>query len=66
MDVVVVGKHAEVDAALRALTLEKLERIDKFANDVRRIDVDYERAPDAPGRRLAHVRDPRARATSTS
>ena len=41
MDVVVFGKHVEVDAALRAITLEKLERIGKYANDVRRIDVDY-------------------------
>jgi putative sigma-54 modulation protein len=41
MDVVVVGKHTEVDAELRAHTLEKLDRISKFANDVRRIDVDY-------------------------
>jgi putative sigma-54 modulation protein len=41
MDVVVFGKHVEVDPALRAVTLEKLERIGKFANDVRRIDVDY-------------------------
>ena len=36
-----VGKHVEVDPALRAVTLEKVERIGKFANDVRRIDVDY-------------------------
>ncbi len=42
MDVVVFGKHVEVSPALRALTIEKLERIDKFANDVRRVDVDYE------------------------
>src|SRR4029078_12294760 len=41
MDVVVFGKHVEVAPALRAVTLEKLERIGKFANDVRRIDVDY-------------------------
>ena len=41
MDVVVVGKHTEVDAALRKLTHEKLDRISKYANDVRRIDVDY-------------------------
>jgi putative sigma-54 modulation protein len=41
MDVVVFGKHAEVDPELRALTEEKLERISKFASDVRRIDVDY-------------------------
>jgi putative sigma-54 modulation protein len=41
VDVVVVGKHTEVDAELRALTQEKLNRISKFASDVRRIDVDY-------------------------
>jgi putative sigma-54 modulation protein len=41
VDVVVFGKHVEVDPALRAVTLEKLERIGKFANDVRRVDVDY-------------------------
>jgi putative sigma-54 modulation protein len=41
MDVVVVGKHGEVDARLRALTVEKVERVAKFVNDVRRIDVDY-------------------------
>src|SRR4051812_25466011 len=42
MDVVVFGKHAEVDPELRALTTQKLERVTKFASDVRRIDVDYE------------------------
>jgi putative sigma-54 modulation protein len=41
MDLVVVGKHTEVDATLRALTEEKLSRINKYASDVRRIDVDY-------------------------
>ena len=41
MDVVVFGKHVEVDPALRAVTLEKLDRIEKYANDVRRVDVDY-------------------------
>src|SRR3954451_22584336 len=41
LDVVVFGKHAEVDPKLRALTKEKLERITKYASDVRRIDVDY-------------------------
>jgi putative sigma-54 modulation protein len=45
MDVVIVGKHTEVDAALRALTHEKLERIAKYAPDVRRIDVDFEEHP---------------------
>jgi putative sigma-54 modulation protein len=41
VDVVVFGKHVEVDPALRAVTLEKLERIGKYATDVRRVDVDY-------------------------
>ena len=41
MDLVVVGKHTEVDSALRALTQDKLNRIAKYASDVRRVDVDY-------------------------
>jgi len=45
MDVVVVGKHTEVDSALRALTVQKVERVTKFASDVRRVDVDYEQRP---------------------
>ena len=45
MDVVVVGKHTDVDSALRALTVEKVERVAKFASDVRRVDVDYAQHP---------------------
>jgi ribosomal subunit interface protein len=45
MDVVVVGKHTEVDSALRALTVEKVERVAKVASDVRRVDVDYVQHP---------------------
>jgi putative sigma-54 modulation protein len=45
VDVVVVGKHVEVDPALRAVTQEKLQRITKYANDVRRVDVDYAEHP---------------------
>jgi putative sigma-54 modulation protein len=41
VEVVVFGKHVEVDEALKAVTLEKVERIGKYAGDVRRIDVDY-------------------------
>jgi putative sigma-54 modulation protein len=41
MDVIVFGKHVEVDPALRAMTLEKLERLSKYAIEVRRTDVDY-------------------------
>jgi putative sigma-54 modulation protein len=46
MHVVVVGKHTEVDSALRELTVEKVDRrVSKFASDVRRVDVDYEQHP---------------------
>lgn len=45
MDIVVVGKQGKVDSALRALTIEKVERVGKFANDVRRIEVEYEHHP---------------------
>ena len=45
MDVVVVGKHTEVDSALRALTVEKVARVAKFASDVRRVDVDFTQHP---------------------
>src|ERR1700690_3203525 len=45
MDIVVVGKHGEVDSKLRAFTVDKVERVNKFASDVRRIDVDYEHHP---------------------
>ncbi len=45
MDIVVVGKHGVVDAGLRALTIEKVERVNKFASDVRRIEVDYTQTP---------------------
>ena len=40
-DIVVFGKHAEVSPQLRAHTLEKLERIEKYAKDARRVEVDY-------------------------
>ena len=45
MDVFVVGIHTDVDAALRTLTSEKLDRLSKFANDVRRVDVEYGEHP---------------------
>ena len=45
MDIVVVGKHGEVDSKLRAYTVDKVERVNKFAIDVRRIEVDYEHHP---------------------
>jgi len=45
MDIVVVGKHGSVDARLRSLTVEKVERVNKFASDVRRIEVDYAHHP---------------------
>jgi putative sigma-54 modulation protein len=45
MDIVVVGKHGEVDSKLRTHTVDKVERVNKFASDVRRIEVDYEHHP---------------------
>jgi putative sigma-54 modulation protein len=45
VDIVVVGKHGEVDSNLRAVTIDKVERVNKFANDVRRIEVDYGHHP---------------------
>jgi putative sigma-54 modulation protein len=45
MDIVVVGKHGAVPASLRAITVEKVERVNKFASDVRRIVVDYAHHP---------------------
>jgi putative sigma-54 modulation protein len=42
MDVVVFGKHAEIDSDLRTVTNEKLARLAKYASDVRRIDVDFD------------------------
>ena len=45
MDIVVVGKHGAVDAAVKAATVEKVERVAKFVKDVRRIDVDYAHRP---------------------
>jgi len=41
VDIVVFGKHVEVPPALRTHTLEKVERVEKYAKDVRRVDVDY-------------------------
>ena len=60
VDVVVFGKHVEVDPALRAVTLEKLERIGKFAERRPPHRRRLRDAPDPPRRRLVHVRDPRA------
>jgi putative sigma-54 modulation protein len=45
MDIVVVGKNGNVDAKLRALTIEKVERVSKFASDARRSEVEYEHHP---------------------
>jgi ribosomal subunit interface protein len=45
MDIVVVGKHGNVSAHLRELTVAKAERVGKFVSDVRRIEVDYAHHP---------------------
>ena len=42
MDVVIVGRHTEVSPDLRSATEEKVGRLDRFANDVRRVEVDFD------------------------
>lgn len=42
MDVVVVGRHTEVSAALRAATEEKVSHLARFASDIRRVEVDFD------------------------
>ena len=41
MEVVIFGKHVDVTPGLRTATEEKLKRLERFASDVRRIEVDY-------------------------
>jgi putative sigma-54 modulation protein len=45
VDIVVVGKNGDVDSALRTLTIDKVERVSKFASDARRSEVEYEHHP---------------------
>jgi putative sigma-54 modulation protein len=45
MEIVVVAKHGVVDAHLRTLTVEKVQRVTKFASDARRSEVDYSHHP---------------------
>jgi putative sigma-54 modulation protein len=45
MDIVVVGKDGDVDNALRTLTIEKVQRVTKFASDARRSEIEYEHRP---------------------
>jgi ribosomal subunit interface protein len=72
MDIVVVGKHGNVNAQLRTLTIEKTERVAKFVNDVRRIEVDYahhptRRADDSHTCEiLVHVRQQLVKATAAA
>jgi putative sigma-54 modulation protein len=41
VDLHVVGKHVEVPAALKESVAHKITRIERFAKDVRRVDVDF-------------------------
>jgi putative sigma-54 modulation protein len=41
VDVVVLGRHVDVPAGVRDHTVAMLQRVEKFAPDVRRVDVDY-------------------------
>lgn len=45
VDLVVFGKHVDVSNRLRSFTAEKIGRIEKYANDVRRVEVDYSTIP---------------------
>ncbi len=51
MDIVVNARDAEVSAALRAATRERVTAIERFASDVRLVEVDYSRSS---GRRDAN------------
>jgi putative sigma-54 modulation protein len=41
VDVVVLGRHVEVAPSVRDHTVAMMQRVEKFAPDVRRVDVDY-------------------------
>lgn len=41
MEVVVVGKHVKVPAELQQSAKEKVSRVERFASDIRRIEVDF-------------------------
>jgi putative sigma-54 modulation protein len=41
VDVVVLGRHVEIAPSVRDHTVAMLQRVEKFAPDVRRVDVDY-------------------------
>jgi ribosomal subunit interface protein len=41
VDVVVLGRHVDVSPGVRDHTVAMLQRLEKFAPDVRRVDVDY-------------------------
>jgi ribosomal subunit interface protein len=41
MDVIVRGRHSEVPDRLRNVTERKVAKIDRFASDVVRVDVEY-------------------------
>jgi putative sigma-54 modulation protein len=45
VDLVVFGKHVDVSNRLKSFTAEKIGRIEKYANDVRRVEVDYSTIP---------------------
>jgi ribosomal subunit interface protein len=45
VDLVVFGKHVDVSSRLKSFTAEKIGRIEKYANDVRRVEVDYSTIP---------------------
>lgn len=42
MEVVVVSRHTEIPGDLQAAAEEKISRLTRFANDIRRVEVDFD------------------------
>jgi putative sigma-54 modulation protein len=57
MEIVIRGKNVDVPEALKSATLEKLHRIDRFANGFSRTEVEYSelRNPRIPDNQLVEV-----------
>jgi putative sigma-54 modulation protein len=72
VDVVVLGRHVEVSNSVRDHTVAMLQRIEKFAPDVLRVDVDYSaphnrsRAATTQCEILVHLTKHLVKATATS
>lgn len=57
MDLEISGRHVDISDRMREHTLDKLSRIDKFADQVLRVNVTYFKdADDKVAEILAHIR----------